>query len=126
MFNKKKTTTVIGRQGEDIAADWLAAHDYTIVERNYRKRFGEVDIIARLDEWLVFIEVKTRSSSRFGSPLDSVTEKKQHQLSRIANDYLTSNSLLDVPCRFDVVSVLLHRDRPPRVEVTVNAFEFIE
>jgi len=125
-FTKKKTTTAIGRQGEDIAADWLRSHNYTIVTRNYRKRFGEVDIIARQDEWLVFIEVKTRSSARFGSPLDSVTEKKQHQLSRIANDYLSRNDVLDVPCRFDVVSVLLHRDQPPRVEVIVNAFEFIE
>ena len=123
---KKKTTTAIGRQGEDIAADWLTSHNYTIVTRNYRKRFGEVDIIARQDEWLVFIEVKTRSSARFGSPLDSVTEKKQYQLSRIANDYLSRNNALDVPCRFDVVSVLLHKNQPPRVEVIVNAFEFIE
>lgn len=125
-FKNKKTTTAIGRQGEDIAADWLSSHNYTIVTRNYRQRFGEVDIIARQDGWLVFIEVKTRSSARFGSPLDSVTEKKQQQLSRIANDYLSRNDALDVPCRFDVVSVLLHGDRPPTVDVIVNAFEYIE
>ncbi len=123
---KKKTTTAIGRQGEDIAADWLTSHNYTIVTRNYRKRFGEVDIIARQDEWLVFIEVKTRSSARFGSPLDSVTEKKQHQLSRIANDYLSRNDALDTLCRFDVVSVVLEEGHAPRVDVIVNAFEFIE
>lgn len=125
-FKRKQTTTAIGRQGEDIAADWLRSHNYTIVTRNYRQRFGEVDIIARQDEWLVFIEVKTRSSDRFGSPLDSVTEKKQQQLSRIANDYLSRNDVRDVPCRFDVVSVLLHGDQPPTVDVIVNAFEYIE
>lgn len=125
-LKNKKTTTAIGRKGEDIAADWLAANDYTIVARNYRKRFGEVDIIARQGEWLVFIEVKTRSSDRFGSPQDSVTVHKQQQLSRIANDYLACNGLVDLPCRFDVVSVLLSGEQPPRVDVIVNAFEFIE
>jgi len=125
-FKIKKTATAIGRQGEDIAADWLASHSYTIVARNYRKRFGEVDIIARQDGCLVFIEVKTRSSDRYGSPLDAVTVKKQQQLSQIAKDYLTRNRALDVPCRFDVVSVLLARGCEPRVDVIVNAFECIE
>jgi len=125
-LKKKKSTTTIGKEGENIAADWLASHGYTIVARNYRKRFGEVDIIASHDEYLVFIEVKTRASNQYGSPLEAVTVKKQRQLSKIANDYLTRNKLLDTLCRFDVVSVMLVKGHAPKVDVIVNAFEFIE
>jgi putative endonuclease len=123
---KKKSTVVRGKEGEDIAADWLVSQGYTIVARNYRKRFGEVDIIASLDEYLVFIEVKTRSSHQYGSPLEAVTLRKQRQLSRIANDYLMRNNGLDTCCRFDVVSVVLGKDKAPEIEVIVNAFEAIE
>ena len=123
---KKKTTTVIGRQGEDIAVEWLTSHSYTVIARNYRRPFGEVDIIARQGECLVFVEVKTRSSGQYGSPFDAVTVKKQQQLSRIANDYLARNRLLDTLCRFDVVSVVLEKNQAPMVEVIVNAFESIE
>ena len=95
-----KTTTSIGRYGEDLAAAWLSEHGYVIVERNYRRRFGEVDIIAEQGECLVFIEVKTRSSSRFGTPFDAVTLKKQQQLSRIVGDYLLHHGHVDTLCRF--------------------------
>ena len=123
---KNKSTTSIGRQGEEIAADWLASHGYTIVEKNYRQRFGEVDIIARHGDYLVFIEVKTRSSNRYGSPLDAVTTKKQQQLSRIAKDYLARHKAMDSLCRFDVLSVVLAAGRPPKVNVIANAFEYVE
>jgi putative endonuclease len=121
-----KSTTSIGRQGEDLAVVWLGAHGYAIVVRNYRRRFGEVDIIARQGDDLVFIEVKTRSSSRFGSPFEAVTLKKQRQLSRIAKDYLARNKIMDTSCRFDVLSIVLANDRPPEVDVIVNAFEYLE
>jgi putative endonuclease len=125
-LKKKKSTTTIGKEGENIAAAWLISHGYTLVARNYRKRFGEVDIIASHDGYLVFIEVKTRASNRYGSPLEAVTVKKQRQLSRIAIDYLTRNKLLDTQCRFDVVSVILAKGQMPKVDVIVNAFEFIQ
>ncbi len=118
-----KTTTSIGRYGEDLAAAWLSEHGYVIVERNYRRRFGEVDIIAEQGECLVFIEVKTRSSSRFGTPFDAVTLKKQQQLSRIAGDYLLHHGHADTLCRFDVLAVRLESGKPPKVDVIVNAFE---
>ncbi len=118
-----KTTTNIGRYGEDIAAAWLSEHGYVIVERNYRRRFGEVDIIAKQGEYLVFIEVKTRSSSRFGTPFDAVTMKKQHQLTKIADDYLLNHGQGNTLCRFDVLAVRLESGKPPRVDVITNAFE---
>jgi putative endonuclease len=121
-----KSTTTIGRQGEDLAVDWLRAHGYTLVARNYRRRFGEVDVIARQGEYLVFIEVKTRSSSRFGSPFDAVTLRKQQQLSRIAKDYLVRNKIMDTPCRFDVLSIILAEDSSPTIDIVVNAFEYID
>ena len=123
---KKKSTVTKGKEGEDIAADWLASRGYTIVARNYRQRFGEVDIIASQDEYLVFIEVKARKSDQYGSPLEAVTYRKQRQLSRIANDYLMRTNGQDTCCRFDVVSVVLDNDKAPQVEVIVNAFEYIE
>ena len=124
-FTKKKSTTSLGKEGENIAADWLNSNGYTLVARNYRKRFGEVDIIATQDDYLVFIEVKTRASNQYGSPFEAVTVQKQRQLSRIAIDYLTRNKLLDIPCRFDVVSVKLAKGQAPKVEVLVNAFDYI-
>jgi len=119
-----KSTTTIGRLGEDLAVDWLRGHGYTLVKRNYRRRFGEVDVIARQGEYLVFIEVKTRSSGRFGSPFEAVTAKKQQQLSRIAKDYLSRYKLTDTPCRFDVLSVILPKDRPPVIDIVTDAFEY--
>lgn len=121
-----KTTTSVGRHGEDIAAAWLNEHGYVIVERNYRRRFGEVDIIAEQGEYLVFIEVKTRSSSRFGAPFEAVTMRKQQQLSRIADDYLLHHGQADKLCRFDCVAVTLEPGKPPRVDVIVNAFDACE
>jgi len=118
-----QSTTTIGRKGEDIAASWLSEHGYAIITRNYRRRFGEVDIIARQGEYLVFIEVKTRSSRQFGTPLDALTVKKQQQLTLIARDYLVRHKIADTLCRFDVLAVTLSPGRPPRVDVIVNAFE---
>jgi len=126
IFSKKKTTTERGRQGEDLAVDWLRSHGYLIVARNYRRRFGEVDVIARQGDCLVFVEVKARSSSRFGTPLDALTLRKQRQLSRIARDYLVRHDQLETLCRFDVVSVVLKGDRSPEIDVVVNAFDCLE
>lgn len=125
-FLRKKSTITVGRQGEDIAANWLVHQGYTIVKRNYRKKFGEIDIVARQGEYLVFVEVKTRSSRQFGSPFEAVHWKKQQQLIRIAKDYLLQEGLSDVLCRFDVLSVYLEKNGTPRVEIIENAFELIE
>ena len=119
----KKTTTSIGRHGEDLAARWLEQQGYEIVARNYRRRFGEVDIIARHEGYLVFIEVKTRSSNRFGLPADALTARKQKQLTMIAQDYLARHACGDTPCRFDVLSVDLRSGRAPEISILVNAFD---
>lgn len=97
----------LGKQGENLAADFLKKQGFNILVRNYRKKSGEIDIIARDGEWLVFIEVKTRTNVHFGQPYEAVTTKKQTQISRVALDYITRKKLHDEPARFDVISILL-------------------
>jgi putative endonuclease len=123
MALSRTTTTQTGHYGEDLAVQWLRKKGYEIVARNYRRRFGEVDIIARHNGYLVFIEVKTRSSNRFGLPVDALTARKQRQLIKIAEDYLLHHNCLDIPCRFDVLSVSLRQGKKPEISILVNAFD---
>ena len=113
-----------GRSGEDIAAAYLQRLGYHIITRNYRRRFGEIDIIARDVDVLVFVEVKARRSNRCGSPFEAVDRRKQRQISRVALDYITRHGLEDRPARFDVVAVFLRKDRSPQVEIIKDAFEY--
>lgn len=112
-----------GRHGEDLAAQYLLQHGYTIIQQNFRASCGEVDIIARDKGVFVFVEVKTRTGSAFGSPAEAVTYRKRQQISKTALVYLSQNKLLAEPARFDVVAVLLGKDREPHVELLQNAFD---
>lgn len=126
MFGReKKVNSDIGRYGEELAAAWLKNKGYTIIVRNYRKPFGEVDIIALDCGCLVFVEVKTRRSKQFGLPAESVTVKKQHQISKVASEYLSRTGNLDNQCRFDVISVFLPDNQPPIIDQIANAFDYI-
>lgn len=122
--NKQDPKIGTGQTGEDLAVCYLENQGYTIVERNYRKRIGEIDIIARDGECLVFIEVKTRSNRRFGSPFDAVDFRKQQQISRVALAFMTQHRFGEVPVRFDVIGV--HLEESIRVELIKNAFEYCE
>ena len=122
--NKQDPRIGTGQTGEDLAVCYLENQGYTIVERNYRKRIGEIDIIARDGEYLVFIEVKTRSNRRFGSPFDAVDFRKQQQISRVALAFMTQHRCGEVPVRFDVIGV--HLEESPRVELIKNAFEYCD
>ncbi len=126
MFLKnKQATVVVGRQGEELAQEYLLRLGYRIVARNYRRPFGEIDIIAQDGETVVFVEVKSRHSTAFGSPLEAVDGRKQRQLSRVAQEYLHRHHLGDSTARFDVIAVRIHRDsRPATIEHIQNAFDF--
>ncbi|MGB5684809.1 MAG: YraN family protein [Candidatus Electrothrix sp.] len=115
---RKDPRQTTGRSGEDLAVQHLEQQGYTILERNYRLRIGEIDIIARDGEYLVFIEVKTRRSKRFGSPFEAVDLRKQQKIFNIAAVYLQGKEL---PVRFDVVAVHLN-EQNVRIEVLKNAF----
>jgi len=118
----------LGAKGEAIAVSFLQSAGYRIVERNYRVRLGEIDIIAEEGGYLVFIEVKTRTDNRYGSPFESVTQQKQKQLSKVALEYMNKLECHDRPARFDVVAVLLQGEkktvsRDAGIEIMRNAFD---
>jgi putative endonuclease len=92
-------------EGEELAAQYLSGLGFSIVERNYHFGHGEIDIIARDKDYLVFVEVKTRTNASFGAPEYSITRSKQQQLIHVAKGYLFENQIDNVSCRFDVIIV---------------------
>jgi len=95
----------IGKMGEDTAVRFLLKKGYEILERNFRFRRGEIDIIAKKQGEIVFVEVKTTMKGGFGEPEDRVGSKKQYQIGQVAKGYLYSKEIYDVDCRFDVITV---------------------
>ena len=124
MSLKKKE---LGAKGEDIAVRYLKERGYRIVERNYRVKLGEIDIIAEQGDNLVFIEVKTRSDATFGSPFESVTKQKQKQLSKVALEYIGKKKCHNQPARFDVVGIQFQEGnksfQDAAIELLKNAFD---
>ena len=111
-----------GSKGEDIAADFLAGCGYKIIERNYRFGHGEIDIIARDGDTLVFVEVKTRKDLEFGYPELNVTKGKQKQIRKIAEAYLYDKKISETDCRIDVIAILNPSNDKPQIEHIINAF----
>jgi putative endonuclease len=112
----------LGISGEKLACETLSRQGYAILATRYRTRVGEIDIVARDGETLVFVEVKTRTSENFGIPAEAVTWRKQRRIVTMARWYLTETRLHGCLCRFDVVTVLWRAGAPPDVEVVKNAF----
>ncbi len=107
-FNEMSDSRIkVGKIGEALAIEHFKAGGYEIRAQNYRTRSGEIDLIVQRGKRVVFVEVKTRRSSKFGIPQAAVTPTKQRQISKIALSYLQKHKLLDVPCQFDVVAIVL-------------------
>lgn len=117
----KDARRLVGNEGEDLAAAALKKQGYKILERNYRTPLGEIDLIARHQGFLVFLEVKTRRSVRFGAPQEAVSPAKQARLKRLADYYVKVKRLGEVPVRFDVVAVTMS-EAGPQVEIIRDAF----
>lgn len=101
-FNK-----ITGNIGESLACDYLTKQKMKIVKTNYKNKIGEIDIIAKDNETIVFIEVKTRASLKFGLPREAITKSKRETIKKVAISYLKSNNLLDkVPVRFDCIEIV--------------------
>jgi len=113
----------IGLLGEKIAAHFLELKGMKIIERNYETTVGEIDILARDGEDLVFCEVKTRENLDFGPPECAITSHKQSQMRRSASAYLAAQHIDDQPCRFDVVAILL-TDGQPEITHFKDAINF--
>ncbi len=122
MKDTKEITT--GEEGEKIAAAYLKKNGYRIIEINFRCSIGEIDIVAKEKNDLVFVEVKTRKSTELGYPEQAVGIRKQKKMSQLALWYLQKRKITDTNARFDVVAVTL---TPPKNEVKLikNAFDFI-
>ena len=106
MKSKNKET---GNKGEDLADKYLQMNGYKIIERNFRTRFGEIDIVCSDGQTLVFVEVKTKIGHDFGEPEEMVNKSKLTQVKRMGEVYLLDHKL-DVACRVDVVAIVLKDD----------------
>ncbi len=109
----------LGSSQEEAAVQYLAERGYTVIERNYNIRGGEIDIIAKDGETLCFVEVRSRKNADLGHPLASVTRGKQLHLVRAAKHYLMTHPDLECPMRFDVVGIVLN---PYEITLVQNAF----
>jgi len=112
----------LGKKGEEKALRFLKKKGYRIIDQNYVCKLGEMDIIAKEKDTLVFVEVKTRTSMAFGPPQLAVTRFKQRQLSKVALNFLKEKQLEDVEARFDVVAILLPPEKE-EIELIRDAFD---
>ena len=117
-----KRNKALGRRGEDAAAHFLERRGYDIVARNWTCYAGEADIIARDDDAVVFVEVKTRRNCDKGMPSEAVTPEKRERYERIALEYLAHCDIVDVPIRFDIVSIVIIAPDRAVVRHHINAF----
>jgi len=109
MAGEVRAKDALGRYGEEVAARHLESDGFVVIERNWRCDQGEIDIVARDGDVLVICEVKTRSSTRYGSPFEAVTERKLHRLERLGMRWMREHGVRPHRMRVDIVSVL----RPP-------------
>lgn len=114
------THNKLGEKGEQMAVEFLQQKGYKILERNWRFKKAEVDIIASKDDFLIAIEVKTRTSNYFGNPQDFVNQKKIQLLVEAINEYVTSKDL-DVEVRFDIVAIIQNKNTS-KIEHLEDAF----
>ncbi|RPJ65552.1 MAG: YraN family protein [Acidobacteria bacterium] len=114
----------LGILGENAACVELERRGYAVLARRYHTRAGEIDIVAMDGPTLVFVEVKARTTADYGDPAEAVTLQKQGRVAAMARDYLAKTEVVDVPCRFDVVTVVLD-ERGEAVALTLypNAFD---
>ncbi len=127
-FNVRRAGSRLGRNelgayGETAAESELLKRGYQIIERDYRCKLGEIDIVARDAGEIVIVEVKTRSSRSHGDPQDSVTRRKASKLIALGMNYLAERQISDAQWRIDVVAVLVETTGPPTIDVIPNAVQ---
>jgi putative endonuclease len=112
----------LGQRGEALAWNFLRKQGYTILEKNYRTRFGEIDLVAEKEGVIVFLEVKTRRDHRFGAPEEAVEWRKRQKLVRVAQAFLQTKGLEEKEVRFDILSVTWNGVDEPRFSLFQDAF----
>jgi putative endonuclease len=114
----------LGRRGEALAARELRRRGYAILERRWRCRLGEIDLVARDGEALVVVEVKSRSREDYGPPIDAVDRAKRRKLEKLARAYVQAKDIRDTNVRFDLVGVTFRGGERPEIEVFPDALRF--
>jgi putative endonuclease len=113
----------LGKTGEDLAVDELTAREYAILDRRYRTRHGEIDIVAEDRGTIVFVEVRARTTAEFGRAAETVTAAKKRKVTAMAVEYLARHHLTNRPCRFDVVAIDGAMGVRPEITIFPNAFD---
>jgi len=121
-FSGKGEEEPRGRRGEKLAARFLKRQGYRILRRNCRNKYGEIDLVARDGNEVVFVEVKTRVSGDWGDPAKAVNRPKQRRLRLAAERFATRAEIRDFPLRFDIVAIVLPDDGAPDIRHYRNAF----
>jgi putative endonuclease len=118
----------LGERGERVAARHLRQQGYKILTRRFKSRAGEIDIVCRRGDWLVFVEVKTRKGDEYGAPSEAVNREKQRRMSKVALDYLRLLGHPPIHWRFDIVEVIWPdgAERPAAIRRIENAFDLSE
>jgi len=114
----------IGIIGEQEAIKYLKRMGYKIIERNFKTKKGEIDVIAMDNDILSFIEVKTRKTDKFGLPCESVNLRKQHTMGTVSLIYMAKKGMFNRPCRFDVVEVYMDGESVKEIRLIKDAFQF--
>ncbi len=125
-FRRPADPRDLGAAGEKVAGEYLRRRGYRILAGSYRTRAGEIDLVARDGQWLVFVEVKTRESRRYGNPVEAVNREKRRRLAAAAVHYLRRLPRGPVPFRFDIVEVVWPPGEEPVCTVFQDAFEMPE
>lgn len=99
-------SNIYGKKSEIIASNYLKNKGYQILEMNYKNKVGEIDIIAKDGDYIVFVEVKARMSRLFGDPLEAIDERKQFKIRQVASIYLMQKRKTEAKCRFDAIAIL--------------------
>lgn len=98
--------TQVGAAAEERAAVYLREQGFRVLARNYRKKFGELDIVALTGDVLVFVEVRSKKNTHYGTPAETISRQKRARLTRAAEAYLAHSRMGDMPCRFDVIAIV--------------------
>ena len=119
----KETKTQLGQRGEELALEFLKKQGFKIVEKNYRIRSGEIDIIAQDQGTICFVEVRARAKNYQVHPFETINKTKKSRIAGAALNYLQKNNLLNSAARFDVVSVIPQDHGDYEIQIIKNAFE---
>lgn len=113
---------IVGTEGEDAAVKFMRSRGFRVIDRNFRVKYGEIDIICRQKKMIVFVEVKTRSSNSFGDPFEAVNRHKQRRIAMAAITYLRRKNWEDFLARFDVLAITRQNGRT-HIEHVPDAFD---